>query len=84
MRRACGGSRISSPHALEKFGRREHLTVELAALSAGRPADPEAEARTPVRSEDLLYRTDRGDSLARRWIVPAEPIVLEDHRARGM
>src|SRR5215470_16807895 len=37
---------------LEKFGRREHLTV-----SWHRPAqaatDPEAEARTPVRSEDL-------------------------------
>jgi hypothetical protein len=41
---------------LEKFGRREHLTV-----SWHRPAqpatDPEADARTPVRSEDLLYRT---------------------------
>lgn len=37
---------------LEKFGRREHLTV-----SWQRPAqavtDPEAEARTPIRPEDL-------------------------------
>jgi hypothetical protein len=41
---------------LEKFGGREHLMV-----SWHRPAraatDPEADARTPVRSEDLLYRT---------------------------
>jgi hypothetical protein len=67
---------------LQKFGRREHLTVSWRP-SAPTAADPEAEARTTVRSEDHYYRTDRGTRPPARGSSGGAE-VLEDHRARGL